>query len=271
MKSLIQIQNKRLQKRKSGFLICTIVILIAGCSRAPSSASKPAEHVPAPWSYDGENGTARWNKLDNEYATCGFGTTQSPVDITNPEPQDLPGIVFHYQSSKLDVENTGHTIQVNLDEGSSIEVNGETYDLVQLQFHAPSEHRIRGKPADAEIHLIHRNASGQLAIIAVLLRVGMEDDALRLLWDNLPSVTGAHKTIEERIQLERILPSNRRTFRYDGSLTYPPCSEIVTWLVMRDSMHISAKQLAGFSAMFGNNNRPVQPLNQRTVIQDTPK
>jgi carbonic anhydrase len=248
-------------------LICLTALIAVSCS--PTAPPPPEPHTPAPWSYDGESGPAHWSKLDPEYATCGFGTTQSPVDITNAKPEDLPAIVFHYPPARLKIQNTGHTIQVDVAKGSSIEVNGGIYDLVYIQLHAPSEHTIDGKSADAELQLVHRNAAGELAIIAVLLRTGPEDNVLRDVWNNLPSVPGPGKTIDEEIHLEEILPPHRRTSRYEGSLTTPPCAEVVSWLVMNDAMHVGAKQLARFTEIFKMNNRPVQPLNHRTIRQDT--
>jgi len=253
--------------RPTHILVLAIVLTATSCSHAPPPP--PPTHIPAAWSYEGDSGPKHWDKLDPEYAFCGYGTTQSPVDIVNTKPEDLPNIVFHYQPSKLTVQNTGHTIQVEVGEGSSIEVNGESYDLVQLHFHSPSEHRINGKPADAELQLVHRNVAGQLAIVAVLLRTGQEDTVLREVWNNLPSAPGPGKTMDESINLEGTLPAQRRTYRYDGSQTTPPCAEIVTWLVMRDAMPVGAKQLEAFTKIYKNNNRPVQPLNQRTVIEDT--
>jgi carbonic anhydrase len=249
------------------FLICVTALTAASCSPTPPPAPEP--HIPAPWSYDGDSGPAHWNKLDPEYATCGFGTTQSPVDITNAKSEDLPAIVFHYQPSRLKIQNTGHTIEVDVAEGNSIEVNGGIYDLVNIRLHAPSEHTIEGKSADAELQLVHRNAAGELVIIAVLLRIGPEDSVLRDVWNNLPPVPGPGKTTEEEIHLEEILPPHRRTWRYEGSLTTPPCAEVASWLVMHDAMHVGAKQLERFTSIFKMNNRPVQPLNHRTILQDS--
>lgn len=244
-----------------------MVLATTGCSSVPNPV--PETHVPAHWSYEGADGPATWNKLDPEYAFCGFGTTQSPVDIAKPETHNLPEIVFHYQTSKLKIQNVGYTARVTFDEGSSIEANGESYDLEWMELHVPSEHRIHGKLADGELQLFHKNTSGQLAAVAVLLKIGAESETLRAMWDNVPFAPGPGKTIEGTINVEDILPADRRTYRYEGSLTVPPCTEIVSWLVMRDAMHVSSKQLAGFTSIFGKNNRPVQLLNHRTVIQDS--
>jgi carbonic anhydrase len=194
---------------------------------------------------------------------------QSPVDIARTTPEDLPNIVFHYHPSRLKFQNDGRTIQAEVEDGNSIEANGEHYDLETILFHAPSEHTVHGKHADAELQLVHRNVAGQLAIVAVLLRIGAADAVLRDVWNNLPAASGPVKTMDVTINLEGILPQDRRTYRYDGSQTVPPCAEVVSWLVMRDAMPIGANQLSGLTAIIEQNTRPVQPLNQRTILEDT--
>jgi carbonic anhydrase len=257
-----------MRRRIDDLLFATALIAVSCSHSAPSAPELPI-HVPAPWSYGGPSGPTHWNKLDLEYATCGFGTTQSPVDIAKATPENLPDIVFHYRPSKITVRNTGFGVEADVSAGNSIEVNGELFDLVQIQIHVPSEHSLNGKLADAELQLVHQNAARQLAVIAVLLRVGKEDTTLRDLWNNLPSKPGGSEALEREINPEDILPTQRRTYRYDGSQTTPPCAEIATWLVMRDTMHVSAMQLSAWSVIFKPNHRPVQPLNHRVIVEDT--
>ena len=255
-------------RRRIDFWLCIAVLAATSCSRPAPQAPDLPVHVPVPWSYDGPAGPARWNKLDPEYATCGFGTTQSPVDIAKTTQSDLPDIDFHYRPSKVMLINTGFGVEADFSDGNSIDVNGQHFDLARLQIHVPSEHSINGKLADAELQLVHQNAARELAVIAVLLRVGREDATLNDLWNNLPANSGESKALAREINPEELLPVQRQTFRYDGSKTVPPCDEIATWFVLRDSMHISAGQLAEWTALFKPNNRPVQPLNHRMIMED---
>jgi carbonic anhydrase len=148
-------------------------------------------------------------------------------------------------------------------------VNGATYELVQFHFHAPSEHTIDGKHADAEVHLVHRNAAGQLAVVGVLIKKGLENRASKSLWDNLPTHAGPARPLSEPVNPDGLLPVRRTSYRYEGSLTTPPCAEGVTWMVMTEPIQLSAMQLKLFEKLIKRNNRPVQPLNRRTVIEDT--
>jgi len=256
-------------RRRIDFCICVAVWTAVSCSHSAPTAPELPSHVPVPWSYDGTSGPTHWNKLDPEYATCGYGTTQSPVDISRPTPAALPNVAFHYRPSRITVRNTGFGADADVGGGNSIEVSGELFDLVRIQVHVPSEHSINGKLADAELQLVHQNTARQLAVIAVLLRAGKDDATLRDLWNNLPSNSGESKALEGEINLEDILPTRRGTYRYEGSQTTPPCAEIATWIVMRDSMHVSAGQLAGWTAIFKPNNRPAQPWNHRMIVEDT--
>jgi carbonic anhydrase len=251
------------------FWLCIACWRLASCSRSSTQAPELPAHVPVPWSYEGPAGPERWNKLDREYATCGFGTTQSPVDIAKTTPSDLPDIEFHYQPSKFTLVNTGFGVDADISDGNSIDVDGQHFDLVRLQIHVPSEHSINGKLADAELQLIHQNASRELAVVAVLLRAGRDDTTLHDLWNNLPTNSGESRALVREINPEEILPVHRQTFRYDGSKTVPPCDEIATWFVLRDAMHLSAGQLSAWTALFRPNNRPVQPLNHRMILEDT--
>jgi carbonic anhydrase len=239
------------------------VFLTACTSPAPTPAA--AAH----WSYSGEDGPSHWDKVNRDFALCAAGTRQSPVDIAEPSPQDLPDIVFKYQPSRVNILNNGHTIQVQYDPGSYIEVEGTRYDLAQFHVHAPSEHTLHGKPADAELHFVHKAESGKLAVVGVLLNTGSENAALKPVWDNLPAQSGPVQSANATINAESLLPARRTTYRYDGSLTTPPCSEGVRWLVITDPIQLSEAQLAAFTAIFKLNSRPVQPMNQRQILQDS--
>ena len=271
------------KKRFTARVFCLMLLGAAvGCTSQPATTEGPATAAPptpappsAPaaihWTYRGEEGPEHWGTLAKDFALCSIGTKQSPIDIARPSPKDLSNIVFHYQPSRTAIVNNGHTIQVSYDAGNSIEVDGARYELVQFHFHAPSEHTIDGKPADAEVHLVHQSATGQLAVVGVLIDKGGENAALKPVLDKLPAHEGPAQPIDAAINTEELLPMQRTTFRYEGSLTTPPCTEGVTWLVMTQPIHMSANQLGALADLLHGNNRPVQPLNQRSVVQDRSK
>jgi carbonic anhydrase len=267
---------------KSGnFALPVIVaIVVTACSStspqpasnpapAPAAENKAAKAAAPHWTYEGEEGPDHWGSLSADFAACSMGSKQSPVDIAKREPKDLANIVFHYAATKARIENNGHTVQVNFDAGNSIEVDGSRYELAQFHLHAPSEHTVNGKHADADVHLVHRNAQGQLAVVGVLINKGTENSAIKSAWEKLPAQPGPAQMLEAPINPEGWLPAKQTTYRYEGSLTTPPCSEGVAWLVMTEPVQMSDKQLAAFTNLFKGNNRPVQPLHDRLVVEDT--
>jgi carbonic anhydrase len=233
-------------------------------------AAASADHGSAPhWSYEGEAGPEHWGELDASFAACVTGRTQSPIDLKEATPQDLANIVFNYQPSTINILNNGHTIQVNYDPGSSIELDGVRYDLVQFHFHAPSEHTIQGQAMPMELHLVHKSAEGNLAVVGVMLADGAENPAFQPVWNNLPTQENPAQAVAGlQVEAASLLPTEQTTYRYSGSLTTPPCSEGVNWLVMTTPVELSAEQLAAFTTIYAHNSRPVQPLNERTLTVD---
>jgi carbonic anhydrase len=150
-------------------------------------APQQTETVPPHWTYEGEEGPSHWGELDPTYATCGTGKSQSPIDVANPSEQDLTNISFHYQPSEVNILNNGHTVQVNYDSGSYIELDGTRYDVVQFHYHAPSEHTVDGESFPAELHIVHKNADGNLAVVGILLKEGTENAAYQPFINNLPA------------------------------------------------------------------------------------
>jgi len=241
--------------------------LIPLCGVAPVALLAQSHHG-AHWTYEGETGPAHWGSLDPAFARCATGQAQSPIDIAAPTHGTLPSITIRYQPTRINVLNNGHTIQVNYDSGSAVEVDGIRYALIQFHFHVPSEHTVGGKPAAAELHLVHRSATGRLAVIGVLIEPGAENAALAPLWAHLPAKAGPVQAVSARINAADLLPAQRTTYRYDGSLTTPPCSEGVRWIVMTSPITLSQQQINSLTAILHGNNRPVQPLDQRTVTSD---
>ncbi len=240
----------------------------ATAKKANHGKSSATAHNGHHWSYAGKTGPENWGNLNPEYKICASGKEQSPIDITRSKMEDIGNIRFHYKSSKLNIVNNGHTIQVNNDKGSSIRIDGEKYDLVQFHFHTPSEHTIEGSRYPMEMHLVHKNKKGNLAVVGVMMVVGKHNSLLESLWDNLPPKEGK-ENLKEKIDMVALLPSGERTFRYAGSLTTPPCSQGVKWNVLLAPISISNEQLTAFQDIFKNNSRPIQPIRNRVIWEDT--
>ncbi len=222
------------------------------------------------WSYEGEAGPAFWGDLSPDFATCGTGLQQSPVDIDDvDEDDDLRRIRFKYNDTPLVVENNGHTIEVPYESGSSIRIGGDKYRLLQFHFHTPSEHTEGGINAAMEAHFVHINSNSQLAVVGVLIDLGAHNDALAPVFDNMPATEGEVEVEHEEINARDVLPDDDldEFNTYSGSLTTPPCSEGVRWFVLNERIEVSLEQLEAFEAIFPFNNRPVQPLNDRTIVE----
>lgn len=219
------------------------------------------------WGYTGENGAENWAKLTPEFAACN-GKNQSPINLEGFIEAELKPIEFNYQAAGNEILNNGHTIQVNYADGSSIKVDGVEFALKQFHFHAPSENHIRGKSYPLEVHFVHADKDGNLAVVAVMFEAGEENAALAQAWAAMPTEAGAKTALKDVISAEALLPESRDYYRFNGSLTTPPCSEGVRWLVMKNSVQASQAQIDAFSKAVGHaNNRPIQAINARPVLQ----
>ena len=219
------------------------------------------------WSYEGDTGPEHWGTLSPDFATCAKGVEQSPVDIPPTAALNPADITFSYRPGAVTIFNNGHTIQVNYDPGSSLTLNGVKYDLVQFHFHAASEHAIGGQHEPMEIHFVHRNAQGGLAVVGVLLKSGSENAAYAPIFQNLPPQASQPAPVAgASVDANQLLPAQRTYWRYNGSLTTPPCTEGVKWLVMNTPVEVSDAQIAAFTSIFKNNERPMQPFNARAFL-----
>jgi carbonic anhydrase len=233
---------------------------------AADAADAPAHH----WGYSGENGPEHWAAMEDSFATCGVGKHQSPIDIKDAVKKSLPPIEFAYQATPLMVTDTGHSFQVNAAPGSGgITVGGERYDLVQFHFHRPSEESIDGRRYSMVAHLVHKNAKGELAVVAVLIRKGESNQFLKAVFDNFPASGKQESSVAgATVNLSELIPSKHGYFTFDGSLTTPPCSESVRWFVLKSAVEASESQIKQFASRYPHNARPTQPLNDR-VIEET--
>lgn len=220
------------------------------------------------WSYGGRTGPAHWAALENGYGTCGAGREQSPIDIRprSAIKARLPAITFDYQPAPLKIVDNGHTIQVNYAPGSFITVDGKRYELQQFHFHKPSEEAIDGKHADMVAHLVHKDDQGHLAVVAVLLEAGKVNPMLAAVWNNLPARKNSEVDAPDvQVNAADLLPADHGYYTFAGSLTTPPCSEGVTWFVLKRPAAVSTGQIARFAHSYPMNARPLQPLNGRVV------
>ena len=233
-----------------------------------TSAAGPAEGEHE-WSYSGATGPQKWGKLAKDYALCGTGQLQSPIDIPDADVRkgDIPPLLFNYKPAPLRIIDTGHTIQVNYPPGSFLTVEGKRYELASIDFHKPSEHKVNGKGHDMAMHLVHKGDNGKLAVVAVFLDPGSDNEVIKTLWKNIPPTKGKEVVVESaQINALQLLPKNKDYYRLEGSLTTPPCTENVTWLVLKTPTQISGEEIARFGRLYSSNARPVQPRNDRDIV-----
>ncbi len=221
-----------------------------------------------PWGYQGKYGPLMWGKLSPAYAACAKGHEQSPVDLGGARLDSaLQPLQFHYVAGPVTLANDGGTIVVRVDPGSSMVVGGVRYELTELQFRHPSEHAVKGRLANMEVDLVHRSADGKIAILGVLLTEirDFPNAAMATLWQHLPAIPGASTQITDMIDPAGLFPPDRGYWTYTGSLTWPPCTEGVRWLIFQQEVSISRGQLDAFSRLFRMNTRPLQSPHGRRI------
>lgn len=240
-------------------LIAMLAVLLLQCH-----GTKDHAH----WSYSGHGGPDKWGELQDDFKLCSTGKNQSPIDIQPlmARPTGASDIMIQYQPTAMKTLNNGHTVQLNNSAPSVAVIAGQKYELLQLHFHAPSEHKINGRSYPLEVHLVHRNAGGGLAVIGVLFEEGTASAALESLLQSFPDAAGQEKDLAATFQPATLLPAQTGYYRYSGSLTTPPCSEGVLWSVARRTVTASPEQLSRFRKQFYNGNaRPVQPMQGRIL------
>jgi carbonic anhydrase len=225
-------------------------------------------HAGHTWDYGVDNGPSHWGDLKPEFAPCKDGHRQSPIDIRNPQKADLPPILFDYHPSPLHIVDNGHTIMVNYSPGSAISVGGQNYQLKQFHFHRPSEERVNGKRYQMVVHLVHAGQEGKLAVVAILLQKGEDNPLVHELWKDLPKEKEKEEFLDSvQVDAAKFLPSDHGYYTFPGSLTTPPCSENVTWYVLKQPVTVSTEEIEQFSKLYRNDARPTQPLYGRVVLE----
>ena len=253
--------------------LSALALTMASCETIPTNnnninnnqaATKNNKHQSDKWSYIGESGPNYWGGLRPEYSQCDAGDQQSPINITNTIATDLSAPLINWSPFVPTISNNGHTIEVKPSAGNTVILDGKSFELVQIHFHHTSEHTIDDQQYPMEVHFVHSAGDGKLAVLAVLLAEGHANQALTEIWSAAPAVIG-EITANFTLDPNQLLPVDRQHYRYQGSLTTPPCSQIVSWLVFKQKLTISAKQIAAFSTVFGENVRPVQNTNRRYI------
>jgi carbonic anhydrase len=245
-------------------ITAAVVGFVAALMMGPAFAE---EHHGAPhWTYDGATGPTHWSELEESNGSCKLGKEQSPIDIPSGAAQKaaLAPIKASYTASAGELVNNGHTIQVNLTNGGGMSAQTGEYKIVQFHFHTPSEEKIDGKNTAMVAHLVHKNASGNLGVIAVLIKEGRENAALKGIFSALPAHEGK-APLAQPFDVSTMLPASLTYYSFKGSLTTPPCSEGVAWHVLKQPIEMSHDQIAAFQKVFKMNARPVQPLNGRQI------
>lgn len=223
----------------------------------------------AEWSYSGQHGPQHWDSLSPDFSICGAGKNQSPVDLTGMIEGKLPEPSIDYTAPGEAMVNTGHTLQIPYPESNTLMLDGRRYALKQVHFHTPSEYTIDGQRYPMEAHLVHADAQGNLAVVGVMFEEGQSHEALATLEDSLPEKAGTRLALPgEGMSASVWLPEQHDYYRLNGSLTTPPCTEGVRWLVMKEPVTASATQLEALREAIGHaNSRPLQPVNARPIVE----
>lgn len=243
-------------------------LAIAALTSCAAVANGGTDSATIEWRYEGDHGPKHWAELAPDFGECGRGRSQSPIDISHATARDdLPELRVAYHTAPLRIVNTGHTVQVNTPPDDHLYVGDHAYELMQFHFHSPSEEHIGGRTYDMEIHLVHRDTEGHLAVLGVLVAAGNAHPALAHVLPNMPSGPSPEHTVDDQIDPAALLPGDLSYFYYEGSLTTPPCAEHVSWYVLEAPIEASAEQIAQFHALYRHNARPLQPLNARPVYE----
>lgn len=223
-----------------------------------------------PWAYDGPNGPQAWSRLKPEFAACGQGKRQSPIDLRDGIPVNLDPLVFDYHPSSLRVVDDGRSLLAQVGAGNTVQLRGRRYELQSVQFHTPAEDHVQGKVYDMSAHLLHKDAQGHWLLVSVLLERGPSQPVLQKVLDNLPLEKGDDVSAAQPVDWSQMLPADPRYYIYMGSLSTPPCTEGVVRIVMKAPVSVSPEQFAIFSRLYPMNARPVQAAAGRVVKESGP-
>jgi carbonic anhydrase len=241
----------------------------AGLALCPLCAAKGFGEESHHWTYGGETGPDKWGSLDAVNAVCSTGSQESPVDIVGPIRARLPPLNIRWQARPDTIVNNGHTIQLNFAKGDPLNVGDRSYALTQFHFHHPSEHLVGGKAFAMEAHFVHDAEGGGLAVVGVLIAPGQHNAVFNKIVSTMPAGEGASVKADYAIDPNRLLPAGRAYYRYEGSLTTPPCSETVDWFVLAETLEVAEADIARFAKLYPMNARPVQKRDRRFILSSS--
>lgn len=208
-----------------------------------------------------------WASANQKFQSCA-GVNQSPIDIRDTVTANLPPLEFNYHTTAKSVQNIGHTMQIEFNQGASLVLDGQTFLLEQFHVHSPSENNINGQSYPMELHLVHASDKGELAVVALMFQYGLENEKLKHIWNSLPKNVGESNQLYSKNKADSYLPNNLEYYRFNGSLTTPPCSEGVRWVVFKEIQQASSEQIESFMELMGHpNNRPIQPIGARLILE----
>lgn len=265
--------SSKLGKISLAIMLFFSIFLLGACSQQKNTVEEKVQenqHEDTHWSYEGETGPENWGELDSKYAACVDGREQSPIDIIEKETTKVNkrNLTIHYKTADFSIINNGHSIQASGDNNTNyITLDKQKFELKQFHFHTPSEHQLNEKSYEMEVHFVHENNKGELAVIGLFIKEGNENKALKNLFSSLPKEEGSKVEETMNIAINEIVPDNQQSFQYKGSLTTPPCSEGVNWIVMKEAIEMSSQQINSFKTIFNDNHRPVQAVNNREVVE----
>ena len=222
------------------------------------------------WDYTGDNGAAHWGELSSDFALCSSGVNQSPINIVTESviEADLPPLILNFHINKINMVNNGHTIQANIKGNNTFTNDDGTFNLIQFHFHSPSEHTIDSKSFPLEVHFVHADQDGRLAVIGVMFEAGESNPELAKMWADMPTANHSKSLLIEALTKVKLLPKEKSYYRLNGSLTTPPCTEGVRWFILKDTIEASQEQIDKFHDVIGTDtNRPTQPINARVILQ----
>lgn len=239
---------------------------------AKSATTKPANMKKGVhethWAYEGKDGPENWAKLSPEFATCDAGRSQSPINIEDSIHAAIKPLKAIQKFPAKSIFNNGHTVQINFKEGNMLALDNAAFQMKQIHFHTPSENTIHSKSFPLEAQFVHADSKGNLAVIGVMFTEGKSNPALAKLWEQLPEEEGEPIVLKSRVMPSELMPDNKSYYRFSGSMTTPPCSEGVRWLLMKNPITASKEQIDAIKkAVHQSNNRPVQALNGRVIIE----
>ena len=261
---------KRIYMQKIGYSITTLAALLLTTqiqANEPHATAHKTAHT-SHWGYLGETGPMHWGELNDKYHMCSEGKMQTPINVIPTKDTDLKPLALEYKTGSKSIINNGHTVQVNIEDGSALMIDNVAYKLKQFHFHVPSENNIKGDKFPMEAHFVHATDDGKLAVVAVMFTEGAENPVLAKIWKRLPSLK-AGETVKCELsadEVKNLMPKNKAYYKFMGSLTTPPCSENVKWHVLKTPVTVSKEQVNTFFNLFGfPNNRPLQHTNGRTI------